>query len=153
FVQLNRALEARADLYRASQFSCATCYDDALTALSGSFVDTTQSLDLGAYFDFSANSGDVTNGLSQQVTSSINLVHPSLRDSLAANGGSAARYRAKVAARGAQLCAPLAATRCSDLSWIRYPTPSSPIPLIRNEELILIRAEANNNKTARDAAA
>ncbi|HKE88962.1 MAG TPA: RagB/SusD family nutrient uptake outer membrane protein [Gemmatimonadales bacterium] len=153
FVQLNRALEARADLYRASQFSCATCYDDALTALSGSFVDTTQSLDLGAYFDFSANSGDVTNGLSQQVTSSINLVHPSLRDSLAVNGGSDARYSAKVAARGSQLCDPLAATRCSDLSWIRYPTPSSPIPLIRNEELILIRAEANNNKTARDAAA
>src|SRR5262249_24800534 len=73
--------------------------------------------------------------------------------SLAVNGGSDARYSAKVAARGGQLCDPLAATRCSDLSWIRYPTPSSPIPLIRNEELILIRAEANNNKTARDAAA
>jgi hypothetical protein len=39
------------------------------------------------------------------------------------------------------------------LSWIRYPNPSSPIAIIRNEELILIRAEANNNKGARDAAA
>ena len=153
FLKVNRALLARADLYRASEFTCATCYDDALTALGESFVDTTASLDLGAYFDFSANSGDATNGLSQQVTSAINLVHPSLRDSLAVNGGSDARYTAKVAARGSSLCDPLAPTRCSNLSWIRYPDPSSQIPLVRNEELILIRAEANNNKTARDAAA
>jgi hypothetical protein len=31
----------------------------------------------------------------------------------------------------------------SDLGWIRYPTPSTPIPIIKNEELILLRAEAN----------
>ena len=153
FLKLNRALLARADLYRASQFTCATCYDDALTALGESFVDTTASLDLGGYFDFSANSGDATNGLSQLPSSAINLVHPSLRDSLVVNGGSDARYTAKTTARGDSLCDPLATTRCSDLSWIRYPSISSPIPIIRNEELILIRAEANNNRTARNAVA
>jgi starch-binding outer membrane protein, SusD/RagB family len=153
FLKVNRALLARADLYRASEFTCAACYDDALTALGESFVDTTASLDLGAYFDFSANSGDATNGLSQLVSSAVNVAHRSLRDSLVVNGGSDARYTAKVASRGSNLCDPLAPTRCSDLSWIRYPDPSSPIPIIRNEELILIRAEANNNKTARDAAA
>lgn len=152
FLELNRALLARTNLYRASQFACATCYDAALTALSESFVDTTASLDLGGYFDFSANSGDATNGLSQEVSAAVNLVHPSLRDSLVVNGGSDARYTAKVADRGSSLCDPRAVTRCSDLSWTRYPGPSSPIPIIRNEELILIRAEANNNKTARDAA-
>jgi hypothetical protein len=31
----------------------------------------------------------------------------------------------------------------SDLGWIRYPTPNTPIPIIKNEELILLRAEAN----------
>jgi hypothetical protein len=31
----------------------------------------------------------------------------------------------------------------SDLGWIRYPSPTTPIPLIKNEELILLRAEAN----------
>jgi hypothetical protein len=31
----------------------------------------------------------------------------------------------------------------SDLGWIRYPSPGTPIPLIKNEELILLRAEAN----------
>jgi hypothetical protein len=153
FLQVNRALLARAHLYRAGQFACATCYDDALTALGESFVDTTASLDLGAYFDFSTNAGDATNGLSQQVSSAVNLVHRSLRDSLVVNGGSDARYTAKVAIRGGSLCDPLASGRCSDLSWIRYPSPSSPIPIIRNEELILIRAEANNNKGARDGLA
>ncbi len=150
---MNRALLARANLYRASAFACATCYDDALTALGESFVDTTASLDLGAYFDFSANSGDATNGLSQAVSSAVQVAHTSLRDSLVVNGGSDARYTAKVADRGSALCDPLTPLRCSDLSWIRYPNPASPIAIIRNEELILIRAEANNNKTARDAAA
>jgi len=31
----------------------------------------------------------------------------------------------------------------SDLGWIRYLSPSTPIPLIKNEELVLLRAEAN----------
>lgn len=150
FLKVNRALLARANLYRASQFACVTCYDDALTALGESFTDTTASLTLGAYFDFSANSGDAVNGLSQAVSSAVQVAHPSLRDSLVVNGGSDARYAAKVASRGSQLCDPLTAARCSDLSWIRYPSPSSPIAIIRNEELILIRAEANNNKSARN---
>jgi len=150
FLRFNRALLARANMYRAGMFACASCYDDVLTALSESFVDTTASLDLGAYFDFSSNSGDVSNGLSQQVSQATQLVHPSIRDSLVVNGGSDARYTAKVANRGSQLCV---GTRCSDLSWVRYPSPASPIPIIRNEELILLRAEANNNKSARNAAA
>ena len=153
FLQLNRALLARADLYRASTFACATCYDDALTALSESFVSTSASLDLGAYFDYSANSGDITNPLAQAVPAAVNVAHPSLQDSLVVNGGSDLRFTAKVADRGSALCDPLAPGRCSSLSWIVYPSPSSSVPIIRNEELILIRAEANNNRTARDAAA
>ena len=31
----------------------------------------------------------------------------------------------------------------SNLGWNRYPTPSTPIPIIKNEELILLRAEAS----------
>ena len=33
----------------------------------------------------------------------------------------------------------------SGLGFIRYPSPSSSIPIIKNEELILLRAEANIN--------
>jgi hypothetical protein len=31
----------------------------------------------------------------------------------------------------------------SNLGWTRYPAPTTPIPIIKNEELILLRAEAN----------
>jgi hypothetical protein len=31
----------------------------------------------------------------------------------------------------------------SDLGWIRYPSPGSPIPIVKKEELTLLRAEAN----------
>jgi hypothetical protein len=31
----------------------------------------------------------------------------------------------------------------SNLGWNRYPSPSTPIPIIKNEELILLRAEAS----------
>lgn len=153
FLKVNRALLARTQMYRAGEFSCSTCYDSVLVALGESFVDTTASLDLGVYFDFSGNSGDVTNGLSQDPSTAIQLVHPSIRDSVENQPGGAPdrRYTAKVTNRGAgALCV---GTRCSNLAWILYPSPSSPIPIIRNEELILLRAEANNNKTARDPVA
>jgi hypothetical protein len=31
----------------------------------------------------------------------------------------------------------------SDLGWIRYPSPGSLIPIVKKEELLLLRAEAN----------
>ena len=38
------------------------------------------------------------------------------------------------------------------LGLARYPAPSTPIPIIKNEELILLRAEANIGKGALDLA-
>jgi len=40
----------------------------------------------------------------------------------------------------------------SDLGWIRYPSPNTPIPIIKNEELILLRAEAFIGQGNLDAA-
>src|SRR5205807_9925820 len=54
------------------------------------------------------------------------------------------RYLAKVTPRGSSVSSNNGLA--SDKSWIRYPTPSSPVPIIRNEELILLRAEANLGK-------
>ncbi|HXH38293.1 MAG TPA: RagB/SusD family nutrient uptake outer membrane protein [Thermoanaerobaculia bacterium] len=151
FLEFNRALMARVQAYRGS-LGCTACYDSALTALAASFVDSTRSMDLGVYFDFSTASGDAVNGLSQDPASAIQLVHPSIRDSVELKPDSTrdSRYLAKVTDRGSALGD---STHSSDLSWIRYPTPSSPIPIIRNEELLLLRAEANNGATARNAVA
>src|SRR5579859_6638 len=152
FLEFNRALTARVQAYRGS-LGCTACYDSALTALAASFVDSTKSMDLGVYFDFSTRSGDAVNGLSQDPSSAIQLVHPSIRDSVELKADSTRdnRYLAKVTDRGSSLSE--VTGHSSNLSWIRYPTPSSPIPIIRNEELLLLRAEANNGATVRNAVA
>ena len=151
FLQFNRAIMARAEAYLGS-LGCPTCYDAALTALAASFVDSTQPMGLGVYYDYGTASGDVPNGLFQATSTAIQLVHPSLRDSVELKPDSTPdnRYLAKVTSRGSAL---VDGGRSSDLSWIRYSSPSSPIPIIRNEELLLLRAEANNGASSRNAAA
>lgn len=157
FLTFNRALMARVRAYQASLgalpapivagygtagwSACPACYDSALTALSASFLNTASPLDLGVYNQYSTGNQDLANGLSQDPASAINLAHPSIRDSAELQPGGAPdlRFLAKVTTRQAFSLACLT----SDLSWIRYPTPNASIPIIRNEELILLHAEAN----------
>lgn len=137
FLTFNRALRARVAVYLGD-------YAGALTALSASFLTTGQplSLGLGVYMDYSAGTGDFANPLALDPVSGENVAHPSLaaRAQLQPGGQADARLTSKVTT----LAAPRSA---DDLStqhgWIRYPAPDTPIPLIKNEELILLRAEAN----------
>jgi len=159
FLKVNRALLARVLVYRASLGAlpagtyapsplgwtvCAACWDAALTALQASFIDPAAALDLGAYNAFGTGNLDVPNALSQDPASAINVVHRMLKDSVELQTGGTGlrdkRFLAKITDRPDTL--PLACLK-SALSWIRYPTPSAPMPIIRNEELILLRAEAN----------
>lgn len=150
FRQFNRALKARVEAYRGSLGCGNPCYTEALTALGASFIDTSAaaSLAAGVYFDFSTNPGDIANPLFQNPLTGENVVHRSVRDSVEKKiGGVGAdtldnRYVAKTVPRALSSAGtpPLS----SDLGWIRYPRPDAQIPIIRNEELILLRAEANN---------
>ena len=159
FRQFNRALKARVEVYRGSMGCGAPCYTVALNLLSAvgtTFIDTLTALSLsrGVYFDYSTNPGDVANPLFQNPVTGENVVHPSVRDSIETKpgGGDDDRYTAKVIDRGPPSSAgdpPLS----SDLGWIRYPRPDASIPIIRNEELILLRAEANNAVGSAAAAA
>ncbi len=147
FLQFNRALAARVQAYRASPnapgVNCTACWDTVITAVQQSFMDTTASLDFGAYNVFSTGNQDAPNPLSQNPASAVNVVHPFVRDSVELQAGGSPfqdkRYLSKVTARGTPLTL---SGHTSDLSWIRYPSPNSPIPIIRNEELILLWAEA-----------
>jgi hypothetical protein len=132
FIQFNRALRARVDVYTQN-------WAGALVDLAGSFVDTLQSLNTGAYHFYSTGSGELNNTLNQNTQE--NFAHPQLRDSAQtrSGGGLDLRFTSKTFSRTSQTTDGLT----SDLGWSRYPSPSSPIPIIRNEELILIRAEAN----------
>jgi hypothetical protein len=141
FVRFNRALRARVAVYRGD-------YAGALTHLSESFILTPATqldLDLGVYMDFSAGPGDLPNPLALDPRVGENFGNPLLRTQaqLQVDGVSLdRRFLTKLIPRDLRSAGTPQALN-SDLGWIRYPSPNSPIPLIKNEELILLRAEAN----------
>jgi starch-binding outer membrane protein, SusD/RagB family len=146
FREFNRGLKAAVEVYRGSLGCGAPCYTTAKTLLENgsTFIDTSATADLnaGVYFNYSTNPGDAANPLFQNPQSGENYVNPRIRDSAETKpgGGLDDRYTAKVVSRPTQTTDNLT----SDLGWIRYPSSSAPIPLLRNEELVLLRAEANN---------
>lgn len=168
FLTFNRGVAARVRAYQASLgalpsgiyvpakkiwSSCTACWDSVLTALAQSFVSTSAPMDLGAYVAYGTGNQDQANDLSQDVASAIQLAHPFIHDSAELQRGGTAldkRFLAKVAPReGPGATKPdtfSLACLSSGWSFIRYPTPIAPIPIIRNEELILLRAEANLQK-------
>lgn len=130
FLLVNRALAARVEVYRGR-------FSSALTALSESFVDITAPLSLGAYHAFGLGSGDLQNDLN---TSDI-YAHPSVVTDaeMKPGGGVDDRVTAKVTPVPLFTLYMLS----SDHGFKIYPNKDSPVPIIRNEELILLRAEAN----------
>lgn len=90
---------------------------------------------------YGTGAGDFANPLSQDPQQGENFVHPSIQTGaqLQPGGSLDQRFLDKTIPR-----APRSADNLSSaIGWIRYPSPSSPIPIIKNEELILLRAEAN----------
>lgn len=134
FIRFNRALKARVDVYMGN-------YAAALTSLGGSFIDTTASFDLGVYHVFSSGSGDVENTLFDPTGRAI-LAHPALVTDaqLKANLTRDDRLLRKVASLPAARTVQGITT---DVLFTIYTSPSGSIPIIRNEELVLLRAEAN----------
>jgi hypothetical protein len=142
FLQFNRALRARVAVYRGD-------FAGALTFLLQSFLDPAAPLDRGVYMDFGTGAGDVSNVLALDPQVGENFGHPSLETQaqLQAGGAPDLRYSTKLVKRpprsGGTTNTTPPQVLTSDLGWIRYPSPTTPIPLIKNEELILLRAEAN----------
>jgi hypothetical protein len=162
FLQFNRALRARAAMYNQD-------WNGMLQALSASFIsDLPAALNLGVYHVFTSQSGDVLNGLAQFGTDPNLRGHPSYKADveLKADGTPDDRFTRKarpISSRSYQgLCqgdpAPQpwapdprytedpgggSAQRECDVGFNLYPTTTSPVSIIRNEELLLMRAEAN----------
>ncbi|HUP00682.1 MAG TPA: RagB/SusD family nutrient uptake outer membrane protein [Gemmatimonadota bacterium] len=136
FLEFNRALLARVEVYRMEFDPGAAAR--ALAALNESFVSTAAPLDRGIYHVFSGGSGDLTNGL---VDPDL-FAHTSLEADAEQqpNGQLDARFLRKVAEGESRTLLNLT----SDLRFAPlYPSPFAPVSIIRNEELILLRAEAN----------
>ncbi len=149
FLRFNRALFARVSVHFGTikgGAAGAADFTNALTALNASFLDTSAPLTLGVYNVFSTASGDALNNISPAV-SPDQLGHPSLEADAAlelrAGGEPDLRYAAKVNKLATPRTAPQSSGISTPLQFRIYPTNTSPIPVIRNEELIFLRAEAN----------
>lgn len=132
FRTFNRGLRARTAAYQAD-------YATALAVLPQSFLNeaaaTVEELEVGPAHAYSTNTGDITNDLASKPI----YAHPSLETDAQLNGEVPdARFARKVT-KVTELGSSQDLT--SDLKFTRY-HPTAPVPILRVEELILLRAEA-----------
>ncbi len=142
FRGFNRALAARVDVYTDD-------FMGALTNLAESFIDDSEPLDadLGVYHVFGSTPGDEPNSLFDPGDTPDIVAHRSLLADAQTNSMGELDLRADTAEdRQGKLRNIDSQTQLditTDLAFRIYTELTSPIPLIRNEELILLRAEAN----------
>ncbi|HXL51608.1 MAG TPA: RagB/SusD family nutrient uptake outer membrane protein [Gemmatimonadales bacterium] len=158
FLRFNRALAAKANVLRATDATgCAgnraACYGAAITALGASFLNSAPAtFQDGAYFDFSTGPGDQTNTLSDPLNA---LTFFALQDNRtdadtqpASGGAKDQRVLDKIAAAQDTQIALLGSIPIpGQLKFVLYfsngqADASHPVPIIKNEELILLDAEA-----------
>lgn len=132
FAKFNRALKARVEVYRGN-------YAAALTAVNASFIDTSAPLTFGVYHSFSTGSGDLTNQLFDPTGRAI-VAHPSIVSE--AERKPDGTLDARALSKTEPITARTVQDVTSDLVFTIYESNVAPVPIIRNEELILLRAEA-----------
>lgn len=128
FLEFNRALLARLEAYRGN-------YGAALTALGGSFHDRAGDLASGVFHVYGTGSGDATNGLFQGSDPQI-VAHPSIATDAQAGDDRLSKISTLATAKSD----PRGVT--SSIRFEHYGSLSAPTPIIRNEELVLLEAEA-----------
>jgi starch-binding outer membrane protein, SusD/RagB family len=150
FLQFNRAIAARALVIRGSLGCGATCYNQALTAVAASFVSpvggatSLADLNRGVYNVYSTSAGDTPNANSFAQDNYI-YAHASIETDAQTTPGGAKddRYTRKVVPLASPVTPPQNLNIPATHRFTIYPTQTAPAPIIRNEELMLIRAEAN----------
>jgi hypothetical protein len=139
FLEFNRALNARVEAYRGN-------YGAVITSLAGSFMDMNGDLKKGAYHTFSLAGADQANPLfiALNQTANVRVAHSSYLTEI--EGGDTRAN--KVVTRDA----PVEASGLigAEDVWI-YQSNEDIVPIIRNEELILLYAEANMVSSPGDA--
>lgn len=128
FIKFNRALKARVDAYMQQ-------YSTALTDLNASFLDTSAPLTLGVYNTYGSGS-DAPNDLATNVI----YAHPSIVTD--AQHKPDATLDNRVLTKIKTVDPRSLSGVSSDKAFTMYESNTSPVPIIRNEELILLRAEA-----------
>ncbi len=137
FLAFNRALRARIAVYLGDFTGALTTY------LPASFLDDAAPFSLGVSYDFGIGSGESQNLLFD--LSGALLAHPSIRTDAQLQAGGALDQRAldKTTVLDDPIPDQASLGISSDLMFAHYANPTASLPIIRNEELILLRAEAN----------
>jgi hypothetical protein len=136
FAKFNRALKAKVAVYQKN-------YAAAIDALKASFINddpATLTMTAGVSHSYSLASGDQTNAL---INAAI-FAHPSLLAEVEkkTDGTPAdARYLAKIDTLKSPATTPTDPSLKTTIKFKIY-TNISPVPVIRNEELLLLKAEA-----------
>jgi hypothetical protein len=152
FAKFVAALTGKANVLRATAGCDGACYAAALTALSRSFIDASDpsQLQTGVYFDFSNAPSDQSNDLSEPLGGVRYFADSAILYSRVQRNSGAPdlRLTSKTALSTSDAPQSIAGVDITGtLKFTRYFTggqsdPAHPIPLIKNEELILLRAEA-----------
>ena len=129
--QINRGLAARVDAYRED-------WAGVIDALDNSFIDADGDLEAGAYHLFSTAAGDITNPFFFPLGGGGDgvLAHPSFVADIAEGDSRIDKVQERETARTFD-------GLTSNFDTDVYEGPTSPIPIVRNAELVLLRAEAN----------
>jgi len=145
FLQYNRALRTRLDVLNRNYAAAKIHVDSTFVTTPAS--PTRATFNIGAYYTYGTGAGDISNSLA---SGSPELAEPTLRTDaqLQPSGARDARFLLKVDSTGASV------TRYQITTNLRYKIyrtngsqfagssgTASPIPIIRNEDLILMRSE------------
>tara|TARA_R110002073_G_scaffold279026_1_gene443224 strand:- start:517974 stop:519269 length:1296 start_codon:yes stop_codon:yes gene_type:complete len=139
FLEFNKGLTARVEAYRGN-------YSNVLTLLNASFMDMDGDLKTGVYHTFSLSGADLANPLFNALnqTAIVRIAHASFVDDALAND---TRVNKVVLRNSPTTASGLVGTH--DV-WL-YQTNVDNVPIIRNEELILLYAEASMISNPGDA--
>jgi hypothetical protein len=140
FVKFNRALAAKVYMYRGYATKDSTgasavqlMLDSALIAMTASFETDGGTLRTGIFHTYSTSSGDLVN---QNFDNSVYRANPKVQSQ--AEGGDG---RLSKITTGAALSFPADAAIASNLVFTNVSSPTTPLPIITNEELILLKAQ------------
>lgn len=131
FLEFNRALAARVAVYQEN-------YGEALTYLDDSFLSLNGDLDVGPEHYFSTAGGDASNPVffPPNASGETRVAHPTFITDAEANDDRLNKVSLRESAASLD-------NLTSNYDVMVYTSQSDNIPIIRNEELILIYAEAS----------
>jgi hypothetical protein len=131
FLKFNRALAARVNAYREN-------WDAVNIALAESFLSENGDLKIGVYYIFSKSGGDLLNDVFYPLNANgeVRLAHPSF-----ITDGEANDTRLNKASKRTAPATLVGLT--SEYDFASYTSNTDPIPIIRNEELVLLQAEVH----------